>query len=159
MRTVTWCVLAGLSTVQAAPAAFHTAVQSLALPVRHVAADRYVTAGTVRIQYDPSTPGILVSNVSVPLGSRGVAVAAALVPAWCGPNLPPLPAGHLSGQMERSERLNRAVESGQATSSLVRSRAGHCEIQTLSNSLESFVLLKRVPGASVWPPTPFQENP
>ncbi len=100
MRTVTWCVLAGLSTVQAAPAAFHTAVQSLALPVRHVAADRYVTAGTVLIQYDPSTPGILVSNVSVPWGAGASRWPPHSVPAWCGPNLPALPAGSPTAHRE-----------------------------------------------------------
>ena len=146
--------LGGLAAAQAAPAGFHRAVGTLSrlLLVQKKDADTYLVSENIRVHFDAATPGILVSKTSIPLGDQGIFIATKLIPSWCGLDTEYLHVKYLTEQMAQSARLKRQVEAGTAPTSLVRARMGRCEVQTFSNSLESFVLLKQVPGALVWPP-------
>jgi hypothetical protein len=94
------------------------------------------------VHYDAATPGILVSKTSIPLEDQGIFIATKLIPSWCGLDTEYLHVKYLTEQMAQSARLQIKV----------RSRMGHCEVQSFSNGPKSFILLKQVPGSLVWPP-------
>jgi hypothetical protein len=142
-------VLASIGTVQAAPAGFHRAVDSLSrmLLIQKIDRDTYLVSNTIRIHYDRASPGILVTKTNVPLEDQGMFIATKLIPSWCGLDTEYLHVKYLTAQMARSASLQT-----NAAPASVRSRMGRCEVQSLSNGLKSFILLKQVPGSLMWPP-------
>jgi DinB superfamily len=136
--------LALTATAQAAPARFHQAVSSLSrmLFIQTTDDDTYLVSENIRVHYDRASSGILVTKTGVPLEDQGIFIATKLIPSWCGLDIQYLHVKYLTGQMARSARLR----------ALVSFRMGRCEVQSLSAGTKSFILLRSVPGALVWPP-------
>jgi hypothetical protein len=143
--------LALTATAQAAPAHFHQAVKSLSrmLFIQTTDDDTYLVSENIRIHYDRASSGILVTKTGVPLEDQGIFIATKLISSWCGLDIQYLHVKYLTEQMARSARLN----------TMVRFRMGRCEVQSLSAGTKSFILLRPVPGALVWPPRLAQGTP